>query len=237
MNPMQRCCTGMCLDSSSDCGNCRPSGGTGRSPFRPLRRTPWQTTPGSAWYATVRARYRDSVLVFGGMDTIYLCKEGRLERHLVELAPGCTYAAPIRRQTFLNGVVYINDDNWGASKAPSHPLFYLGDFQEGARIITQFKDSAVRDLFVENGILYVLTSRFEDPGFAGEIYATRDLKHWTRRAHFSVPARPNSCALLDGAFYIGLANRGYDPKTYVEKGEHAYAFADKASGSIWRLQP
>jgi len=188
-------------------------------------------------YAGSLARYRDSVLVFGGMDTIYLCKEGRLERHLVELMPGCTYAAPIRRQTFLNGVVYSNDDNWGASKAPSHPLFYLGDLKEGARIITQFKDSAVRDLFVENSTLYVLTSRFEDPGFTGEIYATRDLKHWTRRAHFSVPARPNSCALLDGAFYIGLANRGYDPKTYVEKGEHAYAFADKASGSIWRLQP
>ncbi|MCW3094904.1 MAG: hypothetical protein JWL77_522 [Chthonomonadaceae bacterium] len=187
-------------------------------------------------YTDSLARFRDGVLVFGGMDTVYFCKEGRLERHLVELSPGYTFAAPTRRQAFLNGVVYTNDDHWGSSKEPRHPLFYLGDFTEGARIIAQFKDSEVRDLCVEDGVLYVLTSQFEDPLFTGEIYATRDLKHWTRRARFSALARPNSFAMLDGAFYIGLANRGYDPKTYVEKGEHAYAYADKSSGSIWRLE-
>ena len=57
------------------------------------------------------------------------------------------------------------------------------------------------------------------------------------RTRFEVPALPNAFALLDGVFYVGLANRGYDPNNYQEHGEHHYAFADIASGSICRLGP
>jgi hypothetical protein len=46
---------------------------------------------------------------------------------------------------------------------------------------------------------------------------------------------PSAFCRLDGRFYVGLANRGYDPSAYDEHKARRYAFADRASGSIWQL--
>jgi hypothetical protein len=68
--------------------------------------------------------------------------------------------------------------------------------------------------------------RYVGPASAGVL-------HWSKLAVFSVPAMPSAFCRLDGKFYVGLANRGYDPATYDEHKARRYAYADKASGSIW----
>ena len=102
-------------------------------------------------------------------------------------------------------------------------------------VISIFKDATVKDVFGEDDNLYVLTSRQAGSNFVGEVFKTNDLSHWTRIAEATVPATPNALAKLGPDFFMGLANRGYDPATYSDYRHNAYAYADKASGEIWQL--
>jgi hypothetical protein len=153
-----------------------------------------------------------------------------------EFTPGYEPDSVYRATAFQGGVVYTTWDSWGRSHSTEHPLFFLSNLAEGPRLVGPFHDRNVRDLFVEGQDLYVLTGRaMGGREFEGEVFASRDLRHWNRRARFRVPALPNSLAALGGEFYIGLANRGFDPDGYDDLKPTRYDYADAASGGIYRL--
>jgi hypothetical protein len=179
--------------------------------------------------------FRGGLLALEDGEVALYSADGRATTRRVELFPGYGVGRAHRCVAFGGGVVYTSHHTWGAARDPRHPLMVLRDLAEGPRIFSPFRDRAVRDLLVERETLYVLTARPAEGHFVGEIHATRDLKDWTRLAAFAVPATPNSLARLGGAFYVGLVNRGYDPATYDDHGEHQYAFADRAAGGIYRL--
>jgi hypothetical protein len=123
----------------------------------------------------------------------------------------------------------------GRLKAKEHPLYFLRDLGKGPLLIDYFRLRNVRDIFEEGGILYVLTGGGPVSGrYTGEIYSSRDLNDWTRVAAFDLPAMPNAFARLENAFYVGLANRGFDAPA-DERQPIAYAHADQAAGSIWLI--
>jgi hypothetical protein len=167
-----------------------------------------------------------------------LCeKPGRLNRRRLEVAPGAGHRELHRVTSFRGGVVYSTWDSWGRVNARTYPLYYLKDARADVRLIECFKDQVVRNVVVEGDTLYVLTAKTGMKKFQGEIFATRDLGEWVRLAAFTVPAMPNALARLEGAFYVGLANRGYDPaQGNRDFKAFPYAYADKASGSIWRIE-
>jgi RNA polymerase sigma factor (sigma-70 family) len=177
----------------------------------------------------------DGLLIFGEDGTGSLYQGGKLDTRVVDFFPGCGYSRAHRSTPFRDGVVYTTHHSWGMRKGARHPLFFVRNLEEGPRVIEWLRDRIVRDILVENGSLYVLTSRAEGNAFMGEIHRSTDLRTWTRLAAFTLPATPSALARLEGKYYIGLANRGYDGETYNEHKARRYAFADKASGSIWRI--
>jgi hypothetical protein len=181
------------------------------------------------------APYRGGVLSLEGTRAQTLAA-GRTTSRRGEFTPGGEPDPPHRVVPFSGGVVYTTSDNFGRSRAKYHPLFFLADAGEGPRLVGPFHDKSVRDVSVAEGTLYVLAGG-ADPrgGFAGEVYSSRDLTNWVRLAAFPVPATPNALAALGGVWYVGLANRGYDPAECDDLKPSRYAFADAASGCILRL--
>jgi RNA polymerase sigma factor (sigma-70 family) len=178
----------------------------------------------------------DGLLVLGGTRAdVY--RGGELTSHRGEFTPGCEPDAVHRAVPFLGGVVYTTADNYGRSRSPRHPLFFLRDPAAGARLVGPFRDRNVRDLFADGGKVYVLTGRAAGEGrFAAEVYASGDLRAWERLAAFTVPAMPSAVASLGGTFYVGLANRGYGPVDEdSDLREARYGYADRAAGGIWRV--
>ncbi len=175
-------------------------------------------------------------LLLASTRAVTLSEKGKTTNHLGEFTPGNEPDRPHRLVPFAEGVVYTTWDNFNRSRGSSHPLFFLTDLRAGPRLVGPFRDKVVRDLLVVDKALYVLASGTIASGpFEGEVYATRDLKEWVRVAKFRAPATPNALASLDGSFYIGLANRGYDPTRYDDLRPSEYAYADAASGGIYRL--
>jgi len=101
--------------------------------------------------------------------------------------------------------------------------------------VSCFLNATVRDLIVDGDTLYALTVRAESGGFIGEVSSTQNMTDWTRLAVFHTPAVPNSLARLDGAFYVGLANRGYSPEKFSDFRRNRYEYADRDAGSIWQI--
>ncbi len=156
--------------------------------------------------------------------------------HRREYAPGFELNGVHRVTPYRNGVVYTTWDSWGRSRSAQHPLFFLEQPDAGPRLIGPFYDGNVRDLFVDRGELFVLTGRrIADDHFEGEVHSCRDFTNWVRQAAFRVPAMPNALAALDGTFYIGLVNRGFNAQTYDHLKPTQYEYADAASGGIFRL--
>jgi hypothetical protein len=178
----------------------------------------------------------DGLLVLGGTRAD-LYRGGKLTTRHGEFTPGAEPAHVHRAVGFRGGVVYTTSDLAGRAPSPRQPLFFLRDGDERARLVAPFRDRNVRDLLVEKGKLYVLTGRADKSGqFAGEILSTRDLESWERVAAFRVPALPNALALLDGTWYVGLANRGCRAADDdVDLRATRYDYADRAAGGIWRL--
>jgi hypothetical protein len=162
--------------------------------------------------------------------------EGKITTCTGEFTPGFEPDHVHRATPFQGGVVYTTWDSWGRSLSAQHPLFFLTEPKDGPRLVGPFHDRNVRDLFVDGGELFVLTGRrLVDGNFEGEVYSTRDVRQWVRHAAFRVPAIPNAFAALDGTFYVGLANRGFNAQTYDELKPARYEYADTASGGIYRL--
>jgi hypothetical protein len=180
-------------------------------------------------------KLRDGLLIFGDGEGGAFYRKGKLETHLYDFFPGYGDGRAHRSKAFLDGVVYTAFHNWGMKKEADRPLFYFRDFGKPAQIVELFRGKFVRDTLLEDGRLYVLTGQAGEKNFVGEIFATTNLGDWTRLAVFTTPAMPSAFCRLEGRFYVGLANRGYDPSTYDEHKARRYAYADKVSGSIWLL--
>ncbi len=149
---------------------------------------------------------------------------GRQKELRIPFLPGETARRnTVERSTaFLQGIVYTTK-GWRTPIGPK-PMFYLHDLEQGASVIQAFLKRNVQDILVREGICYVLTREVKDKRFYGRIFKSEDLKAWTKVAEFEVPGAPRSFELANGSFYVGLANL------------KPWRSADKASGSIWRLE-
>lgn len=192
---------------------------------------PGQGTQGAEEFV----KLRDGLLIFGDGEGGAFYRKGKLETHLYDFFPSYDDGRAHRSKAFLDGVVYTAFHNWGMKKEVDRPLFYFRDFGKPPQIVELFRGKFVRDTLLEDGRLYVLTGLAGEKDFVGEIFATTNLRDWTRLAVFTTPAMPSAFCRLEGRFYVGLANRGYDPLTYDEHKARRYAYADKLSGSIWLL--
>jgi RNA polymerase sigma factor (sigma-70 family) len=192
---------------------------------------PGQPVPGAQEFVP----FRGGLLIFGDGEGGSFYRDGKLETRVMDFFPGYGYNRAHRSTPFLGGVVYTTHHSWGRTKETRHPLFFLEDFKEGPKVVEPFRDRAVSDIKAEGDRHYVLSWRAESGGFVGETHSTRDLRDWTRVAAFRVPAIPSAFARLGGSWYVGLANRGYDPAKYDEHRARTYAFADKAAGTIYCL--
>jgi hypothetical protein len=180
--------------------------------------------------------YAGGVLILGLGEAWHFKGDGPPRRHRAEYTPGPTSDNPHRVTPFRGGLVYTTWDSWGRTGTNKHPLFFLDNLDEGPRLIEPFRDKNVRDILAEGSTLYVLTGAAAGGRFNAEVHATTDLKGWVRLAAVEVPAMPNAFARLDGRFFVGLANRGY-AAGHNDRQVTAYAFADRAAGSIWMLKP
>lgn len=180
--------------------------------------------------------FQGGALLLACTQAVTLSDKGKTTTYRGEFTPRNEPDRPHRPVPFADGVVYTTWDNFNRSRTRTHPLFFLTDLREGPRLVGPFRDKVVRDLLVIDKVLYVLASGTAESGaFDGEVYSTRDLKEWVRIAAFHAPATPNALASLGGSFYIGLANRGYDPARYDDLRPSEYVYADAAAGSILRL--
>jgi hypothetical protein len=181
-------------------------------------------------------RLDNGLLIFGDMEGGSLYHQGKLESHVYDFFPGYGNNRAHRSKAFLNGAVYTTHHGWGASKEASRPLFYFRGFDKAPLVIELFRNKIVSDTLLADGRLYVLTVQSKEKPFVGEIFETQNLRDWTRLASFSAPAMPSALCRLDQRFYVGLANRGYNPLTYDDHKARHYAYADTASGSICVLR-
>jgi len=149
--------------------------------------------------------------------------DGNMETLSIPLCPSWEgHFNPRRLVRFKDGVLYTPDRD--TMNISPRPLFFLNDFENGARLIEKFKTESVFDVIVRNETCYVLTASQEsDNEFKGQIYSSSDLENWTEVTAFLVEALPYSLELLEGQFYVGLGNRWH------------VKFADAESGSIYRI--
>lgn len=199
--------------------------------WKPLTHDPDFTPTGFAQLGT-------DLVVVGGNSGLCRYRDGKLERHHHNLLPGTRAAGTASRSTpFKRGLVYTLWHNWDRVSERSYPLYFLKDLDEEPTVVSVFKDATVKDILVDGDKLCVLISRPKGDQFIAEVFETADLSNWKRITVAALPATPSALAKLGSNFFIGLANRGYDPATYSDYHSNAYAHADKAAGEIWQLMP
>lgn len=205
----------------------------------------WIATPGDrnamewALRFTQMAVLGDSLLVMpmATNRSIWRLNRGGFERVEVNMFPGMRRfwrTAVARLESFDGAVLYTADlNNFSDMRSPSiligqegqprkSPLYLLRNLEQGAEVVSAFKDAYVTDVDVNDTRCLVLTAEQRGNTFVGQLFRSADLVSWTRLAQFSADAVPFSVAELDGRYYVGLANR-------------SNAADDEAAGAIFRI--
>ena len=172
------------------------------------------------------AAFDDFLLVFPSQAQggLYRLAGETLTQLLIPVTPNLDRCGPRsfpraivhRVERFRNGAVYA-PRAW--DPVLPRPLFFLNDFVNGAVMVEAFQSERVMDLLKRGDTLYVLTGRPTAPDvdptararvdfteFEGGILSSRDMTQWVRLATFTTTALPQSLELMEGAFYVGLAN-------------------------------
>ncbi len=203
----------------------------------------WQVVQPAAGRELPADKYFDQMialpsgLLLTGYDAgagVFVWDGAGWNRRVLDLLPGLeSVSAPARLTPFPlpdapDGVLYA--PRFGTAE---FPLFYLPSLDAaGAQMVEAFRNSAVRDIVARDGAVYVLTGQLLQPArdeaaplYQGEVFESRDLKTWTRRAVFNAAALPNALEMGEGRFYVGL-------NTSVVGDER-----DAAAGDVLQLEP
>jgi hypothetical protein len=156
---------------------------------------------------------------------------GKSLEHLeFDLFPGVELNSPQSANhlaPFLSGFVYcIGLGYYPLSFDRPRPLIALQNLEEGPAVVSLFKDAVATDLIVRDGTCHVLTAKPDGNEFLGEIYSSTDLRAWTHRARFTVPAIPYSFEIAEDGWFVGLGARD----------RSARKDRDPASGGVYRIQ-
>lgn len=145
---------------------------------------------------------------------------------------------------FKDGVIYVLRYEPYSIFVYDSELLFLNQFYEGgaARALSGFTESKnVIDAIVRGNTVYVLSVAPSTTNeFRAFIHSSTDLDSWTKIAEFIVPALPYAFEMMDATrdFYVGLGNRDpYEDTRGVDPHPFHPAYADPASGDIYRIKP
>lgn len=110
----------------------------------------------------------------------------------------------------------------GVASLANPKLVVLKKFGDQPQLVDYFKDKSVRDMFIRNGVCYVLTSTEVGTAHIAVISASTDLIKWTGLLQFTLLDKPYSFEMIDGTWFVGVGYRTEHSGSIYKVGEATF---------------